>query len=86
MTPTAAARNYAKLEYKLQRLSAEMPTGNILHQVDDLAAINRGARVRLFRQLRNLYGRLLIWRPALRDTLRPWRTAAVALLSPRTGG
>lgn len=86
MTPEAAARNYAKLEYKLQRLSAEMPTGNILHQVDDLAALNRGARIQAFRRLRDLYGRLLIWRPGLRDTLRPWRTAAVAVLSPRTDG
>jgi len=86
MTPAAAARNYAKLEYKLQRLSAEMPTGNILHQVDDLAAINRGARIRVFRRLRDIYGRLLIWRPGLRETLRPWRTAAVAILLLRAGG
>lgn len=86
MTPEAAARNYAKLEYKLQRLSAEMPTGNILHQVEDLAAMNRAVRPRLFRALRDLYGRVLIWRPEWRGGLIPLRTLVVALLSPRPGG
>lgn len=86
MTPESAARNYAKLEYKLQRLAAELPSGNILHQVADLAAMNRAVRPRLFRRLRDIYGRLLIWRPEWRAPLLPIRTAVVSLLSPRAGG
>lgn len=71
MNPDSAARNYAKLEYKLQRLASHLPSGNILEQ-DELLSSRRGRLgARAFYVLRDIYGRTLVRWPAARKPLRP---------------
>ena len=82
MTPGSAARYYARLEYKLQRLAAHLATGNIAHQLAQLEASQNRLRNRLFRGLQGLYGKVLIRYPALRGPLRPLKNLAISVLSP----
>lgn len=71
MTPDQAARNYAKLEYKLQLLAARLNTGNILSQRDQLDNISVRLGSILFRNLFWLYGATIRRYPALRKPLKP---------------
>jgi len=82
MTPRQAARNYAKLEYKMQYLTGHLMTGHILNQTAQLRAAT-GWRVRLFRAMQQHYGRALIRYPGLRGPLRPAKHLVVALLAGR---
>lgn len=80
MTPRLAARNYAKLEYKMQYLTGHLMTGHILTQAAQLKAA-AGLRIRLFRALKERYGRLLVRHPGLRGPLRPAKQLVVALFT-----
>lgn len=82
MTPKMASRYYAKLEYKLQRLAALLPTGNIIHQLAQLENRRGRLRTRLFHGLARIYGKILIRHPALRGPIRPLKNLFVSLLSP----
>lgn len=83
MTPRAAARGYARLEYKTQRLAASLLSGNVVLQVAELEARQAKQRVRVYLGLQQMYGRLLARWPGLRDTLGPARRLVQRLLLPR---
>lgn len=82
MTPKSAARNYAKLEYKLQRLMSHLNSGNIFEQDQILANSHTGFRGKLFRLGFEAYGRILRRWPASRRWLRPLAHAVRRLLAP----
>ncbi|MEP2716197.1 rhamnan synthesis F family protein [Pseudophaeobacter sp.] len=72
MSTEQAARNYAKIEYKLQRLASHLPLGNVVEQ-DRLLSSNRGgAGDWLFVRLRKVYGEMLVRWPSSRQYLRPF--------------
>ena len=80
MTPTAAARKLREIGVQAAapvcgNADWEYPASGRRSGGDQPGA--RGCDC--FASCAIFMGRLLIWRPALRDTLRPWRTAAVAL-------
>ncbi len=86
LTPKSAARGYAHLEYKLQRLAAHLPNGNIVDQDRELSGLNSLLRLRLYRFLRQLYGRTIARWPATRKTLRPLAMSlSLVLLRGRSG-
>ncbi len=71
MTPENAARNYAKLEYKLQLLAGHMASGNIYLQQQQMQAMAATGKMRLYRWLQNTYGAALRRFPGSRRILRP---------------
>jgi len=71
MNPKSAARNYAKLEYKLQRLAAHLPTGNIVEQDAILSRSKKSFRNQTHKKLKEIYGRILVRWPASRRFIRP---------------
>lgn len=82
MTADMAARNYAKLEYKLQLFAARLASHHLLEQV---AQLDRGAvtvRARTDRGLRRIYGWIIRRFPATRSLLRPMALRIALLLKP----
>ncbi|AKS47841.1 rhamnosyltransferase [Octadecabacter temperatus] len=77
MTQNYAARSYAKLEYKLQRLAALTISGNVFEQVRQLETSNATTRSRLFRWLQQHYGNLLTRSPKARVYLKPFKNFVV---------
>lgn len=81
MNPRYAARSYAKLEYKLQRLAASMASGSIQEQVTQMEMVGSTAKMRLFRRMKMLYGSMLMRFPGLRGPIRPLKTLVVKLFT-----
>lgn len=72
MNRRAAARNYAKLEYKLQRLASQIPTANVYEQFEYLQNTG-GRRTRTWLDiLTPLYQKHVMTRPALLRIVRPF--------------
>lgn len=71
MTTQSAARNYAKLEYKMQRLMSHLSSGNVVDQGSRSQAAAQPRRGRLFHLSFETYRRILIRWPASRRWLRP---------------
>jgi rhamnosyltransferase len=81
MSPKLAARKYAKLEYKMQRIMSHLPSGNIV-ELDLLLSRSKSApRARLYHMMRDTYGKVLVRWPASRRVLRPWARALNRLLA-----
>ncbi len=70
MSPSVAARNYAKLEYKFQALASQLGGGTIVDQHDMLRE-QYPLRLRIYERLRRVYGRILVRYPRSRTPLRP---------------
>lgn len=83
MTPQAAARNYAKLEYKMQRIMSHLGSGNVVDQESNLSASHATLRGKLFRAGYETYGRILTRWPAARKWLRPVARKLRSVLAPR---
>ena len=81
MSPRMAGRNYAKLEYKAQMFSAYCASNNVIDQQLELESRGMVIRRTIFRTLRDAYGRTLQRFPASRAFLRPFKNAAVYLLT-----
>lgn len=71
MTMKQAARNYAKLEYKLQLLSSYMPTGNVIQQREYMESVSVSLKLRLYRRLEGIYFWLTQRFPWMRAPLKP---------------
>lgn len=82
MTPQSATRNYAKLEYKMQRLMSHLSSGNVVDQDRFLANGRATWRGKLFRLGIDTYGRILRRWPASRRWLRPVAGTVRKLLVP----
>ena len=82
MTTRSAARNYAKLEYKMQRLMSHLGSGNIIDQDRLLARARATWRGRLFQLGLETYGKIIRRWPASRKCLRPVARSVRKLLSP----
>lgn len=82
MTPQSAARNYAKLEYKMQRLMSHLSSGNVVEQDRFLARGRATPRGKLFRLGFETYGRILRRWPASRRWLKPVARTVRKLLAP----
>lgn len=83
MTPAAAARGYARLEYKLQMMAAFMGSNVVTDQRSELAAWRGTTRGQIYKRLRLVYGDMLRKYPGSRQFLRPFKTMAVRLLMRR---
>jgi len=82
MSPELAARNYAKLEYKMQLFAARLASHHVL---DQLAQLDRGAdtlNARADRSLRRIYGWIIRRFPASRAILKPMALRVALLLNP----
>lgn len=82
MSPEQAARNYARLEYKLQLFASRLSSHHVL---DQLAQLDRGAETlnaRADRGLRLLYGRIIARYPGARAMLKPLARRIAPLLNP----
>ncbi len=84
-TPANAAYNYARLEYKMQRLVSYLLPANIVGQDKVLAEGRTRLRARLYQNLEGLYGRVLIRWPGSRARLRPIAKAISRMLSSNSG-
>ncbi|WP_161487637.1 MULTISPECIES: rhamnan synthesis F family protein [unclassified Sulfitobacter] len=82
MTPQSAARNYAKLEYKMQRLMSHLSSGNIVEQDFVLSKSRTNFRGKVFRFCFEAYGRTIRRWPASRRWLRPLAQSVRKLLTP----
>ena len=83
MNTEMAARNYAKLEYKLQLFSSYLGSNNVIDQHAEMASIRHSWRGRLYKRLRMVYGAILRKFPASRRYLIPLKNATVSFLMPR---
>jgi rhamnosyltransferase len=82
MSPELAARNYARLEYKLQLFAGRLASHHVL---DQMAQLERGAETlnaRADRGLRRFYGRIITRYPGARAFLRPLARRVAPLLNP----
>jgi rhamnosyltransferase len=82
MSPELAARNYARLEYKLQLFAGRLASHHVL---DQMAQLSRGAETlnaRTDRSLRQLYGRIIARFPGARAILKPLARRVAPLLNP----
>lgn len=82
MSPELAARNYARLEYKLQIFAARLASH---HALEQLAQLDRGAdtvMARADRGMRRLYGSIISRYPASRALLRPVARRVAGVFSP----
>lgn len=80
MTADQAARNYAKLEYKMQLFAGRLASHHLLDQIGQL---DRGAatfRARTDRRLRDVYGWIIRRFPAARGLLKPMALRVAILL------
>lgn len=84
MTPQQAARNYSKLEYKLQTLASRLASGNVYYQRDQLDQLRFTTRSWTLRKLMALYARIIRAYPSSRRVLRPAGHAVRRILNPRT--
>lgn len=80
MTPDMAARNYAKLEYKLQLLSSLLKSTNAYLQREELEHQRATFRIRTYNRLRSVYGRILERWPGSRRRLGGLRRLAQRVL------
>ena len=83
MTCDMAARNYARLEYKLQLFSGYLGSHIVTDQHYELANARSSVRQRTFRNLRETYGAILRRFPGSRRYLLPFKNVIVAVLVPR---
>ncbi len=81
MNPLFAARSYAKLEYKLQKLASYLAVGSIQEQVGQLEAANASFKMRMYHRMKLVYGAMLIRYPKLRGPLRPIKNLIIKLVS-----
>ncbi|MFP1631687.1 rhamnan synthesis F family protein [Zhengella sp. ZM62] len=72
MNRHAAARNYAKLEYKLQRLASQIPTANVHEQFVYLQNSQRPGTRTWLEFLTPLYQKHVMTRPGLLRIVRPF--------------
>lgn len=72
MNRQAAARNYAKLEYKLQRLASQIPTANVHEQFVYLQNSQRPGTRTWLEFLTPLYQKHVMTRPGLLRIVRPF--------------
>lgn len=82
MTPELAARNYARLEYKLQLFASRLASHHVL---DQLAQLDQGAETlnaRTDRRLRIIYGSIISRFPRSRAFLKPVARRVALLLNP----
>lgn len=82
MSPELAARNYARLEYKLQLFASRLASHHVL---DQLAQLDRGAETlnaRTDRRLRIIYSRIIGRFPRSRAFLKPMARRVALLLNP----
>lgn len=82
MSPELAARNYARLEYKLQLFASRLASHHVL---DQLAQLDQGAETlnaRTDRRLRIIYGRIISRFPRSRAFLKPVARRVALLLNP----
>ncbi|MDX5383731.1 MAG: rhamnan synthesis F family protein [Rhodobacterales bacterium] len=85
MSPEQAARNYARLEYKMQLFAAHLASHHLLDQVAQLDRLADTWPQRLHRRLRACYGRIIRRCPAARSRLRPLARGISRLLAPGHG-
>ena len=85
MNPQSAARNYAKLEYKMQRLMSHLSSGNIVDQDRVLSRGRATWRGRLFHLGFEAYGKTIRRWPASRRWLGPVARSVRKLLEPGVG-
>ena len=81
MTPQSAARNYAKLEYKLQRIASHLPNANIMHQLDYLGKNQIPGRLKIREKLIRYYQNKIMSRPWLHKIAQPIAQKIGKLLS-----
>lgn len=83
MSPELAARNYARLEYKMQLFAGRLASHHVLDQMAELDRRAEGLQARLDRGLRMIYGRIIARFPALRAVLKPVALRVSVLLNPQ---
>lgn len=71
MSPELAARNYARLEYKMQLFAARLASHHLLEQQAQLDRLAATPAARLHGLLRAVYGRIIRRCPAARARLGP---------------
>jgi rhamnosyltransferase len=83
MSPELAARNYARLEYKMQLFAGRLASHHVLDQIAELDRRADSAQARLDRGLRVIYGRIIGRFPAMRTVLKPMALRVSVLLNPQ---
>ena len=83
MSPELAARNYARLEYKMQLFAGRLASHHVLDQMAELGRRADSANGRLDRGLRVIYGRIIGRFPAMRTVLKPMALRVSVLLNPQ---
>jgi rhamnosyltransferase len=82
MNPKSAARNYAKLEYKMQRLMSHLSSGNVVDQDRILSQARAAWRSKLFHFSFQFYGGIIRRWPTSRRWLSPVAKSIRNLLDP----
>lgn len=82
MSPEQAARNYARLEYKMQLFAARLASHHLLDQLAQLDRLADTWPQRIHRRLRAGYGLIIRRFPAARSRLRPLARGISRLLAP----
>ena len=82
MTPQLAARNYARLEYKMQLFAGRLASHHVLDQMAQLTRGSETMNARLDRKLRQIYGRIIARFPRARAYLKPLARRVAPLLNP----
>ncbi|MDP5365397.1 MAG: rhamnan synthesis F family protein [Paracoccaceae bacterium] len=86
MSPAQAARNYARLEYKMQLFAARLASHHLLDQMAQLDRLADTWPLRLHRRLAAAYGLIIRRFPAARSSLRPLARGISRLLAPAHRG
>jgi lipopolysaccharide biosynthesis protein len=81
MSPELAARNYARLEYKMQLFAGRLASHHVLDQMAELDHRAASAQARLDRGLRVIYGQIIRRFPAMRTVLKPLAMRVSVLLN-----
>jgi len=82
MSQDLAARNYARLEYKMQLFAGRLASHHVLDQLAELDRRAESMQARLDRGLRVIYGRIIARFPSLRAVLKPLALRVAVLLNP----
>ena len=82
MSPELAARNYARLEYKMQLFAGRLASHHVLDQMAQLTRGSETMNARLDRKLRQIYGRIIARFPRARAYLKPLARRVAPLLNP----
>lgn len=82
MSPELAARNYARLEYKLQLFASRLASHHVLDQLAQLDQAAETLNARTDRRLRIIYSRILARFPRSRAFLKPVARRVALLLNP----